>query len=364
MEKINAINYKLVDYDSSYGSTRLELNIKGDHINHVILNTIRRTILTDIPIYAFTTFNFKKNTSIFNNNYIKLRLKNLPVWGIKNNIKYLDNKKKNKLDTIDEDEEYENDDIEINTNDDDKELNSSSLNQLTMYIDYTNKINEIVTVTTDDAKFYFAENNIDNPYKIPIPIIKLQPTQTVNFSAITTINTEKTNTIFCAVAVCFYKQITPNEYNFIIESRGQKTEKQIINVAILNILKKLESIPEMITSSDEILNDKVVNDKVINDKVINDKVVNDKVVNDEILKGEIVILNEDNTLGNLLSYGMQRHKKVKFAGYNLPHLLDNKVIIHYELHEKTKLKKVINDVIEYYNEIFNTLLELNNKIKV
>ena len=344
MEKINAINYKLVDYDSSYGSTRLELNIKGDHINHVILNTIRRTILTDIPIYAFTTFNFKKNTSIFNNNYIKLRLKNLPVWGIKNNIKYLDNKKKNKLDTIDEDEEYENDDIEINTNDDDKELNSSSLNQLTMYIDYTNKINEIVTVTTDDAKFYFAENNIDNPYKIPIPIIKLQPTQTVNFSAITTINTEKTNTIFCAVAVCFYKQITPNEYNFIIESRGQKTEKQIINVAILNILKKLESIPEMITSSDEILND--------------------KVVNDEILKGEIVILNEDNTLGNLLSYGMQRHKKVKFAGYNLPHLLDNKVIIHYELHEKTKLKKVINDVIEYYNEIFNTLLELNNKIKV
>jgi len=354
MEKINAINYKLVDYDSSYGSTRLELNIKGDHINHVILNTIRRTILTDIPIYAFTTFNFKKNTSIFNNNYIKLRLKNLPVWGIKNNIKYLDNKKKNKLDTIDEDEEYENDDIEINTNDDGKELNSSSLNQLTMYIDYTNKINEIVTVTTDDARFYFAENNIDNPYKIPIPIIKLQPNQSINFSAITTVNIEKTNTIFCAVSVCFYKQITPNEYNFIIESRGQKTEKQIINVAILNILKKLESIPDMITSSDE----------VINDKEINDKVINNKGINDDILKGEIVILNEDNTLGNLLSYGMQRHKKVKFAGYNLPHLLDNKVIIHYELHEKTKLKKVINDVIEYYNEIFNTLLELNNKIKV
>ncbi len=334
MEKINDIKYKLVDYDSSYGSTRLELNIKGDDINHVILNTIRRTILTDIPIYAFTTFNFKKNTSIFNNNYIKLRLNNLPVWGIKNNIKYLDNTKTGPLDTIEEEEEYENDDIEINNENDNKDLNSSSLNQLTMYIDYTNKTNEIVTVTTDDAKFYFAENNIDNPYKIPIPIIKLQPTQIVNFSAITTINIEKTNTIFCAVSVCFYKQITPNEYNFIIESRGQKTEKQIINVGILNILKKLENIPDMITTDDE------------------------------ILKGEIVIINEDNTLGNLLSYGMQRHKKVKFAGYNLPHLLDNKVIIHYELHEKAKLKKVINDVIEYYNEIFNTLLELNNKIKI
>jgi DNA-directed RNA polymerase subunit L len=342
MEKINNIKYKLVEYDTSYGSTRLEIHIQGDNINHIILNTIRRTILTDIPIYAFTTFNFKKNTSIFNNNYIKLRLKNLPVWGIKNNIKLLDKKKIETLERIEEEEEeeYENDDIDINHEEEsNKDLNSSSLNQLTMYIDYTNKINDIVTVTTDDAKFYFAENNITNPYKVPIPIIKLQPNQIINFSAITTLDIEKTNTIFSAVSVCFYKQITPNEYNFIVESRGQISEKQIINVGIINILKKLENIPNMIP---EIESQNMESQN----------------------KGEIIILNEDSTLGNLLSYGMQIHKNVKFAGYNIPHLLDTKVVIHYELDEKIKLKKVINDVINYYNEIFNTLLELNEKIKI
>jgi DNA-directed RNA polymerase subunit L len=66
--------------------------------------------------------------------------------------------------------------------------------------------------------------------------------------------------------------------------------------------------------------------------------------------------------GNLLSNGMQNHKNVKFAGYNIPHLLENKVIIHYELiNEKIKLKDVFNDVIINLLEIFKTLMKLNNK---
>ena len=53
-------------------------------------------------------------------------------------------------------------------------------------------------------------------------------------------------------------------------------------------------------------------------------------IDDKKMKGEILILNEDNTMGNLISHGMQQHKDIKFAGYNLPHLLEEKVIIHYE----------------------------------
>jgi len=79
--------------------------------------------------------------------------------------------------------------------------------------------------------------------------------------------------------------------------------------------------------------------------------------------GEIIINGENNTIGNLLSYGLQNHKNVKFAGYNIPHLLENKVIIHYELvNEKIKLKNVFNDVIIYLIEIFKTLIKLNQKI--
>ena len=95
MNKIQNIDYTVKTYDSTYGNTRLELNIKGPNINYVILNTIRRTILTHIPNYAFTEFNFTKNNTIFNNNYLKLRISNIPVWGIENKIEIYEPKKKN-----------------------------------------------------------------------------------------------------------------------------------------------------------------------------------------------------------------------------------------------------------------------------
>ena len=82
MDKIENIEYSVFNYDSTYGNTRLEITIKGENIDYIIINTLRRSVLSYIPNYAFTQFNFKKNTSIFNNNYLKLRILNLPVWGI------------------------------------------------------------------------------------------------------------------------------------------------------------------------------------------------------------------------------------------------------------------------------------------
>lgn len=335
MDKIHDNNYELINYDSSYGSTRLEIKIGGKNIDYIIVNTLRRIIFTSIPIYAFTEFNIKKNTSIFNNNYMKLRLKNFPIWGIENNLTIYNPIKK--IDTIDEEDvdnaEYEiNDFADIN---EDSKVNTSSLKQLTMYLDYTSKSSEIVTVTTDDANFYYAGNTIENPYKIPIPLIKLHPKQIINLSVITTIGIEKESAIFSPVSVCFYKQINDEEFDFIIESKGQLTEKRIIEVAIINILDKLKSVPKMIP------------------------------LEQSSHFGEIIFFNEDNTLGNLLSSGLQKHKHIKFAGYNIPHLLENKVIIHYELiNEKILLKTVINDVVEYYIEIFTILLNKNKKLKL
>ena len=76
-----------------YQNEQFELNIKGSKINYIIINTIRRAILTYVPIYAFTQFNFIKNESIFNNNYIKLHLNNFLVLGIENNLVKIEKKK-------------------------------------------------------------------------------------------------------------------------------------------------------------------------------------------------------------------------------------------------------------------------------
>jgi DNA-directed RNA polymerase subunit L len=136
------------------------------------------------------------------------------------------------------------------------------------------------------------------------------------------------------VSVCFYKQKNDNEYDFILESRGQISEQRIIEVAIINIINKLETIFKTLT------------------------------LDQTEVRGEIIILGENNTFGNLISYGMQSHKNIKFAGYNVPHLLEEKVIIHYELiNDKVKLKDVIDDVIEYFKVLYTTIiLKLFNKL--
>jgi DNA-directed RNA polymerase subunit L len=79
-------------------------------------------------------------------------------------------------------------------------------------------------------------------------------------------------------------------------------------------------------------------------------------------EGLIIVNNEDHTLGNLISRGMQKHSKVNFAGYNLPHPLANKVHFHYKLEKDGNIKKIMEDVVEYYLELFGSIGKLIDKI--
>jgi DNA-directed RNA polymerase subunit L len=272
----------------------------------------------------------------------------MPVLGIENNIIKYEKNKDNDNDN-DNDIDIEKDDIEYNLLEDsmDNIINdtsnpeekiipqkSSTLNQLTMYVNYTSKEKNNMTVTTNDVKFYYKEKNIKSPYKNPIPLIDLQPGQTINFSAITSLGTERESAIYSAVSVCYYKEINENEFDFIIESRGQLKEDKILEVALLNLIEIIKKIPELIPDNKT----------------------------DKNLKGEILINGENNTIGNLLSHGLQNHKKIKFSGYCVPHLLDEKILISYELYDNEyNIKYILNEVIHYFVELFNKILKLNLK---
>lgn len=339
MNKIEDIKYKIISdtNEDDDGDNYLQINIKGVNINTIIINTIRRAIYTYVPIYAFTKFIFTVNETIYNNNYIKLRLSNLPVIGIPNRIdKFIPNKKVTDTSINNDNADYDNNEIDMNTN---NSFSTSTLNEFTMFVDCKfedkdkNKCedDQIMTVTTDNAKFYYAEKNIQSPYKNPITIIKLQPGQTINFSAITTLGTEKESAIFSPVSVCHFQIINENEFNFIVESKGQLDGYRIIEVALINIISTIESLLKSIPT--------------------------DQTTH----VGEIIINNENSTIGNLISHGMQNHKNVKFAGYNVPHLLEDKVMIHYELiNSNIKFKDVISDVIGYLIKLFEELKLLNS----
>ena len=105
MIKVNKVNLKVTEHTKELGNSRLDFKMSGPNINYIVANTIRRTIFSDIPVYAFNEFKFEKNTSVFHNNYLKLRLRHMPVWGIENTVEYIDyniKSNKNELEDIPE----------------------------------------------------------------------------------------------------------------------------------------------------------------------------------------------------------------------------------------------------------------------
>jgi DNA-directed RNA polymerase subunit L len=330
MQKVDKIKINILNHDKTLGSGRLEIKITGSNIDYIVMNTLRRTILSDIPIYAFDTFKFEKNTSIFNNNYIKLRLMNIPVWYIENNITFFEQENDNsKIPNDEEDNEDIREDYMLNQEDYsvEEKVNTTNIKQLTMYINFKNKTKDIITATTDNAKFYYNEKLIDSPYKTPIPLVDLQPEQEIAFSAISKLGIEETNAIFSPVSVCYYKMITDNEFDFIIESRGQLKEQRIIDVAIDNIIKRMNSFL-----------------KLLKDTKIDDK-----------LEGVINVNNEGHTLGNIISRGLQQHNNISFGGYRLVHPLAKKLEIIYKMKKADKIINIIENVINYYTEIYTQI---------
>ena len=217
MNKIKPIKISLNEKENELGFSRVDLKLRGPDINHIITNSIKRIIQSDIPIFAFNSFDITSNTSVFNNNYIKNHIQNIPVWGIENNIEEFIEEKEKEEEEFSEITGLTNDDIDLNV---DKNFDVSSINKLTMYIDFKNTTKDIVVVTTDNCKFYYKEGLIKSPYKNPVQIVKLQPGQEIKMSAKADLGTEEISGIYAATSVCYFKE-NKDDYDFILESIEQ-----------------------------------------------------------------------------------------------------------------------------------------------
>lgn len=359
MSSIKKLTITFLKEIKDQGDSRLEFKIKGPDINYIVVNTIRRAGLSYVPIYAFNEFKFDKNTSIFHNNYLKARIKQLPVYGkfntartsksnvkdddtdgIDNKIDFVEYNKKSTDQYIPDILEEDNEENEADPNIE-KILDTTQLKQLTMYVSAKNTTQDIIWVTTDHAKFYYNEKQIKTLYKIPIPIVKLQPDQEIIFSTVTKVSIAEEHAMYSAASIVCYKQISDSEFDFIIESRGQISEKRIIYVALFNIEKKLNNFLNLFI--EEIKKNKT------------DDKSNENSYTTENNEGVIIINNEDHTLGNIITRGLQLHPKIEFAGYNLPHPLDMKVHFHYKTTKDGNIKNIIKDVITYYQKLFSEI---------
>ena len=113
MNKVKSIQISKVEEEKKLGFSILNLKLKGEDINHIITNSIKRIVQSDIPIYAFNDFDITKNTSVFNNNYIKNHIQNIPIWGIDNNLEEFKIENQESQERLSETIGITNDDVDL-----------------------------------------------------------------------------------------------------------------------------------------------------------------------------------------------------------------------------------------------------------
>lgn len=320
-----AVQVKQLSYEKELFNSRLELDISGKDVDYAVVNTLRRVSISEVPGLAYNDIEINENTSVFNNNQIKLYIQNIPVVGVKNiPTKY--KKKKVEEEEAEEDEELDRilggNDIDIDTETSD--INITSLESMTMYVDYHNDSKAIKSVTTDDAKFYYMAKETKSPYPNPVIITKLQPGQKIKLTAKSVLGNEKENGIFSLTSVCAYNEINDNKFKFFIEGRGQLPEKEILKRACNIIVRKLEKLKKIFPSI-------------------------------KMKDGEIKIPKEKHTIGNLISHGLTLLSQVKYATYYQKHSLDNEIFIKFGCDKEYDISDLIKKVCKNYQSIFKKI---------
>lgn len=308
--------------DDTIHTNHLHFKISGNSVNHVIINTLRRIILEELPGFAYDSDSIKipENSSVYNNDYLRNRIENFPVVGL--NLKLdMDEYLKLKFD------KHNEDNTETEKQQEDAELNFSNFNLLNFYLKKENLSDEILNITTNDCDFFLKGKKIENIYKNELLICKLKKNEKLELSAIVKKGLPMNNAKYSPIGVCCYEEKSNNDFIFKIENRNQYKNKEIIIYGCEILIKRLEIILE--------------------------KIVNKKFSSDN--HGTIILNNENHTLGNLISRGLQEDSNIEYAAYKLDHLLINDVTIEYITNGSKTINEIIDKVIKKQIKIFESI---------
>jgi len=306
---------------NNFNDNELSIFISGKDNNYVLVNTLRRICVSSIPIYAFheNDMIFDINTSIWNNDMLKDRFRNLPIFNIDNDETTI--------------EKFE--DLEVK-----KDRIVDNANNLTMFVNIKNNRDVIFNVTTNEAIFYHKGKQINSPYKKPLLLIKLKKGQELKCTCISSLNIGKNDGIYNAAMAYHYNENenANNKYELVLNSNRQIDELEILKRSCKILLNKTFKLEKLI----------IVNlEKEDNSEILN--------------RGLLKIVDENATFGNLISYYLQENKHMEFSGAQVPFLYLNEILIRYRTDGKDIkdiIKKTFNQIREIYNHILKELESL------
>ena len=327
------LNIKEVKYETDeFDSSCLTLDISGKEAHHSIINSLRKVCMDQIPIYALDRGKIKimRNSSVYDNTEMEVRLSQLPIKRIDPNVKFLPSKYYKNIDFTDPKLEKHSDD-NINVE---------------FYLNIKNNgPDKIKYVNTDDLRISINNDIIENKNmykgKEPITLVELRVGEEFECSMKGVLAVGELNSIFNS-SNSYYEELKEDEhYLFSIESNGQLDEYELLLRGINIIIEKL---------------------KIIKENIVNLQYEMIVTENNSI---KLEITNEDFTCGGPLNYVLQGMKEVDFSGVYPPNQMEKNIAITCVIDKKYKIidifSKAIDNTIQIYNSIEKKVKKISNK---
>lgn len=315
-------------------SSELGLKFTGKDCNIKILSTLRRVACNNVPTHAFNHVNIEieQNTCVaFNNDYMRLRLSQIPVFNLKSKLSFLHNKYWKNINYADANREKHHDE-----------------KNLKIYINSYNNSNEIKPITTKDVKCYLDNEQIEmfDP-EAPILIILLRPNDSFKAMMTASLGVGDGHHIYCACSNGWHtydEEIKDNGERIFksgelyIKSRGEQPEYIILNHACEYLIKKYEDL-----KSD------------IEKKVKSKEITADK----ELI---LTLDDEDFTTGEMLNFEIQENKNILFSGLSKPDHQIKSIVFKIETDGKKTPADIIIETSEIIIKKFKHIQKMINKL--
>ena len=326
------INIKKKSYIiDNFDSSCLTLEIEGKDVNHIIINSIRKICINQIPIYALHRAKIKilKNSSVFDSTEMELRLSQLPIKRIEHDVKFLPTKY------------YKN----VNFSDPKLERDFNDTFNIEFYLNVKNNGPEKTLYATTNNLRISINDNIIESNKIyqgiePITLIMLRPGEEFEASMKAVLAVGELDSIFNA-SNSYYEEITENHYIFNIESKGQLSEFELLERGLEIIIEKLKIIKENLTQENYFI----------------------MLQNSSSVKIEIA--NEDHTCGGPINNILQNMEEVIFSGVSMLNFMEKKIILTLVVKKEYKCLEILNTAIDntinLYEFIKKKIITLSKK---
>ena len=325
----------------------LRLEIAGMNIDNSVVNALRRTILLNIPIYAFHRSNIfievEKSRNMYNNDLIYNQIETLPIFDVPNYYD-LENPEiflptdimKNLFSKFIQEKNNEVGPEEEGTVETDP---NKKLFKIDLSINVKNNTGSDIFVSTHDAVLKI-DGKVSDSYKRRkrLCILVLKPTEEISLRAEANLGIAKIHASYEATTNAILDEITPTKFHLWYETLEQLDKNMIFTKACVILSKKLEYLSMY-------LSNKYKEDREITETI------------------EVPIIGEDHTLGNLLATVLQKCSFVEKAAYWMPHPFIDEVIVVYKLFPKSKKGpiKILVDCINYLIKLFKLIASVAPK---